>query len=960
ADTADALDFISREHELAHLDIKPENLLLVAGHVKVGDFGLVKSIGSQTQASLVGGMTPTYAAPEVFRGTPSRHSDQYSLAILYQEMLNGSVPFPGVNAAELTLQHMNDDPDLSRLSEGDRFAVSRALAKDPGHRYESSSEFVAAIRAADKPLESFGFAATPANTDASQPRRTAIAPEASLARGSATEIFDEPGAASRPSDSIKIEPPQLEQPEPVESSAPTEAQDDSPDWAATPAVFVGVGGTGARVLRALRKLLSQRLERDRDAPSAAMLLLDTDPQALAIATRGGGGHVALDAGETVSLPLRRPQAYRSKSDHLLRWLGRRWLYNVPRSLRTEGIRPLGRLALIDHARQAVQRLRGAIGDAASADARAASEQATGVPFRADAVRVYVVASSSGGAGSGMSIDVAYAVRSILAREGIADARLIGVTTHSSFRDATRAELARVNSYAWLSEFEQFRTSASGYPGDAGVGLPAHDAGVAAFDHAYFLPLGDRVDAPNYESAVEGIAEYLYADAFTPTQREFDRFRAETAGGDSALRSFAVRHGADVAVTLKPLERAVVDRLLNRWGGGGEPSDAGATQSTDQVVHGAVAFLGRTQLEPATLASNCRAMLEASLGGDASAYLSARTAGVDASNPALVSAKIDQSFGAEDAAGLPSRVDGKEIASVIEPIAEKLAAECAAWVFGRVDDPQERVCGALRAVAWLRDHVAAVSTDLRKLADNAQAERRRWLEGWESESDGQPDLASKLFQLRLDQAAFSGGLRVAGSLGEAIARLDEELGAIRDSVAAVRSGLLEADEPLDASDDAERVHELALALDHRLQADYLESHGGLVATLADAAAVDEFRHTVAYATHRVVRDADPSAVEGRPMIDNAEFPATPLRDAGGVFRHIAAPESPDDPDAGLRLAVTELAGASLPHVAAELISGRRDYAAFAERVRTRRDLPWIDPVTGETRGVAVAREPSART
>ncbi len=77
-DAADALDFMSETHSLQHLDIKPENLLLLAGHVKVADFGLVKDV-RQSQASLVGGMTPLYAAPEVFRGTPSRHSDQYSL-----------------------------------------------------------------------------------------------------------------------------------------------------------------------------------------------------------------------------------------------------------------------------------------------------------------------------------------------------------------------------------------------------------------------------------------------------------------------------------------------------------------------------------------------------------------------------------------------------------------------------------------------------------------------------------------------------------------------------------------------------------------------------------------------------------------------------------------------------------------------------------------------------------------
>ena len=36
-------------------------------------------------------MTPTYAAPEMFDDEPSAHSDQYSLAIVYQEMLRGHV-----------------------------------------------------------------------------------------------------------------------------------------------------------------------------------------------------------------------------------------------------------------------------------------------------------------------------------------------------------------------------------------------------------------------------------------------------------------------------------------------------------------------------------------------------------------------------------------------------------------------------------------------------------------------------------------------------------------------------------------------------------------------------------------------------------------------------------------------------------------------------------------------------
>src|SRR5438132_1259892 len=40
-EAAEALDWMNFEHGLQHLDVKPHNLFLVSGHVKVADFGLV-------------------------------------------------------------------------------------------------------------------------------------------------------------------------------------------------------------------------------------------------------------------------------------------------------------------------------------------------------------------------------------------------------------------------------------------------------------------------------------------------------------------------------------------------------------------------------------------------------------------------------------------------------------------------------------------------------------------------------------------------------------------------------------------------------------------------------------------------------------------------------------------------------------------------------------------------------
>src|SRR6185369_15697678 len=53
-ETAEVLDLMNFEYGLQHLDIKPRNLFLIRGHVKVADFGLVQSLGDPTMSGSCG------------------------------------------------------------------------------------------------------------------------------------------------------------------------------------------------------------------------------------------------------------------------------------------------------------------------------------------------------------------------------------------------------------------------------------------------------------------------------------------------------------------------------------------------------------------------------------------------------------------------------------------------------------------------------------------------------------------------------------------------------------------------------------------------------------------------------------------------------------------------------------------------------------------------------------------
>ncbi len=92
-DAARGIDALNAQG-IQHRDVKPKNLLLVGGGVKVGDFGLAKFL-ERLDATNTGMLSAAYAAPETFHGRTTAFSDQYSLAVSYVQLLTARLPFEG-------------------------------------------------------------------------------------------------------------------------------------------------------------------------------------------------------------------------------------------------------------------------------------------------------------------------------------------------------------------------------------------------------------------------------------------------------------------------------------------------------------------------------------------------------------------------------------------------------------------------------------------------------------------------------------------------------------------------------------------------------------------------------------------------------------------------------------------------------------------------------------------------
>jgi len=156
SELCEALDY-AHKAGIVHRDVKPGNVMLDAEmRVKLTDFGVARiqeSGAAMTQAGTMVG-TPAFMSPEQITGKPvDARSDVFSAGVILYQFLTGEMPFTGAGAWTIAKKIMQDDPAAPSTLDGtispiyDQ-VVSKALAKQPAHRYQSAREMGIALKRA--------------------------------------------------------------------------------------------------------------------------------------------------------------------------------------------------------------------------------------------------------------------------------------------------------------------------------------------------------------------------------------------------------------------------------------------------------------------------------------------------------------------------------------------------------------------------------------------------------------------------------------------------------------------------------------------------------------------------------------------------------------------------------------------------------------------------------------------
>ncbi len=163
----DVIAGLREAHRLGviHRDVKPSNCFLTAdGQVKVGDFGLSRSLGTKKNLTQSGAFLGTilYASPEQIRGERVDYaSDVYSVAGTLYYLLTGQAPFEHDSATAALARIISEDPPKPRslrpeIPRSLEKVVLTGLQRDRSRRYRNLDELREALVALVPSHLSFG------------------------------------------------------------------------------------------------------------------------------------------------------------------------------------------------------------------------------------------------------------------------------------------------------------------------------------------------------------------------------------------------------------------------------------------------------------------------------------------------------------------------------------------------------------------------------------------------------------------------------------------------------------------------------------------------------------------------------------------------------------------------------------------------------------------------------------
>jgi serine/threonine protein kinase len=615
-EAAEVLDLMNSQYQLQHLDIKPQNLFLVHDHVKVADFGLVRDLDTMKRAVTLAGATPVYAAPETFEGVITPYCDQYSLAIVYQELLTGKRPFSATNVQQLIAQHLQAAPDVSPLPPNDRIAVAKALSKRPEDRHASCGDFVRGLMAGAVASE------TPGPSVDSHPTAPVF-----INTGEVTFQTAPWSGGETPTTQLLF---RTENTTTNGELAPrrTAPPEEHGDGVLFPALVIGVGRTGIEVVGQIKRSIHEHIGGMERVPNIRLLCIDTDPETLQRVLNNQEAS-SLSAEEIFATRLNRPAHYlkprRNGRSLLEGWFDPQTLYRIKAANpTTQGIRPLGRLAFCDHCRALEEKLRADLEAVTHPSVLDEAEMQSQLTRRSNQPRVYIVACLAGATGGGMFIDLAYAVRAELRMLGYTEPDVRGILLLPPHTGPTARPQALANTYAALTELNHFSLPGVNYT----INIDDRDFtrvdADAPFSQFFLLPLRANRSSTGEAPGIGQAAEFIWRDLLTPFGRAADASRDEalTMPGAKPEPTTIAGHTFGLYTVTWPrrqladrVARWLCSRVLETWTATENKHLYATLESWVQEQWEA------QQLSPEGLGSQCQMACDSALGMSTEKYLS---------------------------------------------------------------------------------------------------------------------------------------------------------------------------------------------------------------------------------------------------------------------------------------------------------------------------------------------------